>query len=401
MKRITTFRVNRSFINQLWKALSWESHGKQTSFPTQKHLHRIIETMIWASVTYEEGRLTHLRLSYSNPALLGNNLALSFSLPKELSVEELRRLAPAVPPPNGYIGVWPLDRGNKLRVWGLQTYNVGGVVFETIDPGRIRIKSENSPIAIVDGNDASFISPKWAAISGGILDRQSGSKKNREGDNKVPRRVTFGRLFFWREMKRDILRRIRLLKHGGTLLIVDPQNGWRASVDPLFYECAVCFDRVRPIAKALDSQIENSDIKADIFEPSSAMSSALKFYMVNTFEISECARAIAYLSAIDGATIVDDDLRVLAFGAKLRTVKREALSIQVINPGVEAVSCSSLEQEFRGTRHQSAALFIRDNPGARAFVISQDGSVTGLEWSDRTESHTKLLTAYRGLELLL
>jgi hypothetical protein len=73
----------------------------------------------------------------------------------------------------------------------------------------------------------------------------------------------------------------------------------------------------------------------------------------------------------------------------------------VIKPGVEAVSYSSLEQEFRGTRHQSAALFIRGNPGARAFVISQDGSVTGLEWSDRTESHTKLLTAYRGLELLL
>src|SRR5262245_50532157 len=105
-------------------------------------------------------------------------------------------------------------------------------------------------------------------------------------------------------MLREILHRIRLMKHGGTLLLVDRKDGWRASVDPLLYECAVCFDHVQLIAKALDSEIENIDMNADEFEQRSrALGSAAQFHMVKYFEIADAARAIAYLSAIDGATV--------------------------------------------------------------------------------------------------
>jgi hypothetical protein len=37
-----------------------------------------------------------------------------------------------------------------------------------------------------------------------------------------------------------------------------------------------------------------------------------------------------------------------------------------------------LDEEFRGTRHLSAARFVLSNPNVIGFVVSQDGGITGL-----------------------
>src|SRR6185503_11844593 len=90
------------------------------------------------------------------------HLGLVFRHSKELNAEELRRLAPAVLPPDGQIGVWPLGLGKKLRIWGLQTNSLHGTTFEIIDPGRLVIKFMGRfVVAFINGNEAGFISADW------------------------------------------------------------------------------------------------------------------------------------------------------------------------------------------------------------------------------------------------
>src|SRR4029450_1044782 len=106
-----------------------------------------------------------------------------------------------------------------------------------------------------------------------------------------------------------------------------------------------------------------------------------------------------------GATVLGKDFEALAFGAKLKARKgAKAEAITRILPlerdlGSDQVT---LDQEFRGTRHLSAARFVFHNPGSAAFVVSQDGGITGFVMdSIGGEEPVPKLLAYRGLELLL
>ena len=400
IKQMNPFQLNVPFLKQLWTQLSIRKNDVLDSFPDSqffpnvRQLKILIETMMWASVQFEEGRVTPLRVSFSEPMPF-EHLGLVFRESKELNVQELRKLAPAVLPPDGQIGVWPLGRGKKLRVWGLQTNNLHGTTFESIAPGRLVIRFVGRfAIAVIDGNEAGFISKNWN-------DRCANLFYGAYAHDVTPRGLARG--FFWSQVTEEILRRIRLLKHGGTLLLITDTNHWRASVDPLFYECERHLDKVRPISTRLNLELQKVDAKDD---PGTQRLAAIRFAIdlnhSDQVAISDAARAITYLSSIDGATILDVDFRVLAFGAKIRPAKVKAsLLAQVIVPLDDGpIRQASVEEEFRGTRHQSAARFVSNNPGSRAFVVSQDGGVTGIGWSSDNKGEQSL-TIYKGLELLL
>ena len=400
MTHVNLFRLDVAFIKELRKQLSIRKNAVLDTFPDSAffpnvgQLKILIETMIWASIQFEEGRLTPLRVSFSEPMPF-DHLGLVFRESKELNVEELRRLGPATLPPDGQIGVWPLGPGKKLRVWGLQTNNLHGTTFEIIDPARLVIRFVGRfAIAVINGNQAGFISKDWN-------DRCADLFYGAYASDLTPGGLARG--FFWSQITEEILRRVRLLKHGGTLLLVTDKNRWRTRVDPLFYECEIHLDKVRPISRRLESQLENIDAKAEPgVQRVAAIRSTIDLNHSEQIAIGDAARAIAYLSAIDGATVLDVGFRVLAFGAKIGPTKvKEPLLARVISPfDRESTRLIALEKEFRGTRHQSAARFVRDNPGSRAFVVSQDGGVTGIGWtSDNNNERT--LTVYEGLELLL
>src|SRR6266446_3357102 len=132
------FRINKSSVRELRQRLSKKKAEMIDSFPDSKffpslsQLETLVETLVWASIQYEEGRLARLRVTYAEPIPF-EHLGLVFRESKELNTEELRRLAPAILPPDGQIGVWPLGPGKRLRIWGSQTNNLSGTTFETID----------------------------------------------------------------------------------------------------------------------------------------------------------------------------------------------------------------------------------------------------------------------------
>ena len=120
----------------------------------------------------------------------------------------------------------------------------------------------------------------------------------------------------------------------------------------------------------------------------------------------DAARNIAFLSSVDGATVLTSKFEVIGFGEKIKMPKSGGRSRKVkeLFPLESDVIPHevSVNQAFRGTRHASAANFAFDNPGSRVFVVSQDGGITGFEKVDLDEDHPSArLLAYRGLELLI
>ena len=93
--------------------------------------------------------------------------------------------------------------------------------------------------------------------------------------------------------------------------------------------------------------------------------------------------AIAGLTAVDGATVMTDTIRVLAFGAKIARKKGSPQVEQVVvtEPIEGGVAEVVHPTQLGGTRHLSAAQFVHDQHDAVALVASQDGRFTVFAWS--------------------
>ena len=92
---------------------------------------------------------------------------------------------------------------------------------------------------------------------------------------------------------------------------------------------------------------------------------------------------IAGLSAVDGATIINDSYELIAFGAKIRRPEGR-LPVEnwvVTEPIVGNQAVVAQPTVHGGTRHLSAAQFVNDQRQALALVASQDGRFTIFAWS--------------------
>ncbi len=109
-------------------------------------------------------------------------------------------------------------------------------------------------------------------------------------------------------------------------------------------------------------------------------------------ELEDTVNAIAGLTAVDGATILNDRCELMAFGAKITrrkgwAVVEQAALTEPIEGGEAAVVTTS---QLGGTRHMSAAQFVHDQRDALALVASQDGRFTMFAWStceERVHAH--------------
>jgi len=92
---------------------------------------------------------------------------------------------------------------------------------------------------------------------------------------------------------------------------------------------------------------------------------------------------VAGLTAVDGATVINDRYEALAFGVKIRRAGGSAPVEQMVitEPIVGDVAEVVHPAHNGGTRHLSAAQFVYDQRDALALVASQDGRFTIFAWS--------------------
>jgi len=324
--------------------------------PNSLVIESIIDVGFWASLRREEGRSPKISLAFLPPSLTERPLIFEHRL--KFNPDVLTKLAPSVEHAGIHLGVWIED--DELYIWGTTT-NIPGLCFvlEVVEPGLLVIKHRRTDgfgkfinVAVLKGDQIKVIDessgtmPDCPAVLGSMIGIASPSSWNDSLNVLVQLAVA-----------------MRAHQRGGALLIVPSKNdNWRSSIIyPITYALS-------PVFSGLSFLNEKG---LDIYNPA----------LQN--KLNQAINGIAGLTAVDGATIINDQFEVLAFGAKIgRSPSGKALeAILVTEPIVGNEPQVVHPVQNGGTRHLSAAQFVYDQRDAIALVASQDGRFTIFSWS--------------------
>lgn len=324
--------------------------------PDVETIEEMIDAAFWASLQKEEGRSPRISLAYLPPEESGH--AMIFSRPLALNARDLSKLAPAVERPGIHLGVWP-HRG-ELRVWGAaRAVPTGTLVLEVMEPGLLVLKHRRGDefdkfgtIVVLQGDRIQVVDEAAASLPDcpALLTSLLGF------DAPAPASAPTGVLI-------QLAISMRAHQRGGSLIVVPAgSDAWQESAtQPIAYRVAP-YDDLAQLLRMDDADRDRPAWK-DAFH--------------------RAVDAIAGLTAVDGATVMDECNRLLAFGVKLtrkrgtERVERVAVTAPVVGNVAAVVEPSSLG----GTRHLSAAQFVHDQRDALALVASQDGRFTVFAWS--------------------
>jgi hypothetical protein len=362
-----TYAAAQLASDRIYRHLSTHSASAQLSaerpatLPDSATLAVLIDAAFWTSLRREEGYIPRISLAFVAPEQVNDAVAFATSL--ALEPKDLTKLAAAVDRAGLHLGVWPQQ--DELRVWGI-TRNLPPLclVLEVVLPGLLVVKqspSEDSGkfinIAVLQGDEIKIIDPQ-AAISP-VHPTLLTSLLRLESQFATGSAVN---------VLLQLAVSIRMHGRGGLLLVVPTgSDGWTESIlQPITYSV------VPPFSGLADLMRRDTGNK-----PSRRWEDAL----------GRAVDEIAGLTAVDGATLINADYELLAFGAKIVRRKGSPQVAQVIvTEPVEGGSAVIAEPaQFGGTRHLSAAQFVHDQPDAIALVASQDGRFTVFAWSPNEE----------------
>jgi hypothetical protein len=346
-------RTYASRLEDHFQRAAADPHANGAPRPDARAIESLIDAAFWASLQREEGYAPEISLAFLPPDRTQRPLL--FASPIPLGPRALARLAPAVERPGIHLGVW--RDGSDLIVWGTtRAIPSFCLVVEVLAPGLLvvkhRIREDSAKyrnVAVFEGEQVKILSPQGERASDhpGLL--KSLIAPELSGSPEDPD---------------DVMLRLavsmRAHKRGGTLLVV-PADGeaWRESI-------------VRPITYAIQPHFTElarlvNDPPAD--DPGHAA-------------LGRAVDAVAGLTAVDGATLLNDRYELLAFGVKIgRPEGRQRVEQVVLTEPIEGGSAVVVAPlQLGGTRHISAAQFAQDQQDSVALVASQDGRFTIFSW---------------------
>ena len=345
------------------------THAVQAAFPVAAlpeaaTLAVLIDAAFWTSLRREEGYIPRISLAFVAPEQVEN--AVVFANHIRLDPKDLTKVAAAVERAGLHLGVWPAPDG-EIRVWGIsRSLPPYCLVLEVILPGLLVVKrspAEESGkfinIAVLQGDEIKIIDPD-VTISPAQSNLLSSLLRL---DSEFPAGPAVNVLL-------ELAVSMRAHGRGGSLLVVPASSeAWSESIlQPITYSVSPSFSR---LADLIDK--EPAGHKEPAGQPSPRWEEAL----------ARAIDGIAGLTAVDGATLITADYRLLAFGAKIVRRKGSQIVGQVIatEPVEGGTPVMAEPSQFGGTRHLSAAQFVHDQRDAIALVASQDGRFTVFAWS--------------------
>lgn len=333
---------------------------QESLIPDTFVIEAIIDTAFWASLRHEEGFTPKISVAYLPPKEGEHNLILKH--PQRLTPHHLVKLSPAVIEPGIHLGVW--HDGEDLSIWGT-THNVPASCFilEVIEAGLLVIKQKHESIGskfinlvVLQGNKIKMVDDQWRhnkypEILSSLLGLPIPAIKGESVNILVEIALSMRR-------------------HGrGALLLIVPSisSDWLMSiVQPISYQLNPAY-ALLPIDKETEEESANfNGYRAKLFR---------------------AINSIGGFSAIDGATVITNDHKLLAFGAKVVRsntgfpVRQVLMSEPIRNGESEVLDITKIG----GTRHLAAAQFVNDQKDAMAMVASQDGLFTVFVWSQEID----------------
>lgn len=330
--------------------------GDLGAIPDLVTIETIIDSAFWASFRREEGHTPTISLAFLPPGQVVRPLTFEPSLP--LEPEALARLAPAVKNAGIHLGVWN-ERGT-LGVWGVaRRLPALCFVLEVIAPGLLVLK--HSPggqgkfvnIAVLEGDTVKIVDERGASVP--------------DCPDVVSALLGFGSPAQRKESANvfvQIAVAMRAHGRGGALLVVpgDSDRWLQSIVQPVRYVVKPPFSEIKELV--LQQTGERAGRRWQD-------------------ELTQVVEAVAGLTAVDGATVMNDRHELLAFAVKIARHDESTRIQQVlVTEPVEGMTPSTLHPtQLGGMRHLSAAQFVYDQRDASALVASQDGRFTVFQWS--------------------
>lgn len=317
----------------------------------------IIDAAFWASLRREEGYAPTISLAFLPPARAA--WPLTFEPRLTLAAEALAKLAPAVKRAGIHLGVWPEDGG--LRVWGT-TRALPSLCFvlEVVAPGLLVVKYPHGiagkfvNIVVLEGDQMKIVDERTASLP--------------DCPDVVTALLGFNAPDSWVDAVNVFVRiAVSMRAHGrGGILLVVPSDSdrWRESiVQPTRYTVTPPFSQITELMRHSQAEQKRRQWQE---------------------ELSHAVEAVAGLTAVDGATVMNDRYEVLAFAVKIaRHEGRGQVEEVIVTEPVEGIAALTVHpSQIGGTRHLSAAQFVHDQRDGSALVASQDGHFTVFQWSE-------------------
>ncbi|WP_437736819.1 putative sensor domain DACNV-containing protein [Sorangium sp. So ce1335] len=337
-------------------------------------LTQLIETMFFASMATEEGRLNPVGIVFTgSPAdFEAEGPAwdlVRFGSTMAFDVEHVANLASACAWPRSFLSVVPQE--GSLVIAGFATPHSR----QSVDIDRlVRVVVPKPGVVAVYRGEWEVVRYERGAL-------RTWMPKHRPQLDSIERTV-FGEHArpLARQVRNYLLRIVEAmveLGRGGLLAVLGPGEG----LPQLFGEEGNPFDtevkRLDPalclgsaildIAAAHRASLPDAPQQA----PGKAHACAPDRSATGHDRVSRLLDLIVRLTTVDGAVVMSHTLDVLAFGAKLPPGKQIISEIFAATPDQRMDANWSLDA--RGTRHRAAAAFVAGYPERIAFIVSQDG----------------------------
>lgn len=341
----------------LHKTANAQGEKDLATLPDINAVETLIDVAFWCSLRKEEGHSPKISIAFLPPTQTAKPLTFAKKLP--LNPNTLTKLAPGLERAGIHLGVW--QENGSYYIWGT-TLNIPNVCFvvDVSEPGLIVVKHRRiygigkyTNVAVLKGEKIQ------------VIDTNSCN-----GGNCIPilrALLDLTILSSWNDPINILIQlSVSMRSHGrgGALLIVPKADeNWTASIiHPIQYLVDLPFNGLSYLARQGGNQSE-------IFSQS-----ALRR------EVDH----LAGLTAVDGATIINDDFELIAFGAKIgRAIAKPTVAqIAFSEPIIGGEDKILYPGQLGGTRHFSVAQFISDQPQATGLVASQDGHFTVFSWSE-------------------
>lgn len=328
--------------------------------PSASIIEKILDVAFWASLRKEEGISTKISLAFMHPSQATKPLLFEHRIP--LNVKTLTKLSPGVERAGVFVGVW--HEGENLYIWGttIQLPNYCFVV-DVSEPGLMVVKHRRitglgkfTNVAVLRGDQIKIVNedsvlPDSPAILNSLLGIETSAVWNHPVNVLIQIAVS-----------------MRAHQRGGILLVTPSSHqGWRESiVHPMQYPVNPAFAGVADLIRQDGNKV------SEIY-----WQNALRREVEN----------VTGLTAVDGATVINDQHELLAFGVKIARASWSTPVDDVLfsEPIIGGSPVHIHPSRIGGTRHLSAAQFIHDQKDALALVASQDGYFTVFSWSESAQ----------------
>jgi hypothetical protein len=373
--------------------------------PSLDVLVALLNNCFFASLKREEDRATQFDLAFCHKSDL-TEVAFRYSeftklctlIPfenRELSVNELVRLAPACDPDKTVILSDYDGKTNQVYLWGIA--DTGGrssgtdirlteLRIRVYGPGEIKVSLLDRLVCIY--KNGKIIDPERALINTGRVygffkntslnlckEVTVGVGKPQQSDERVHERDC--RAISYLLVLQEIAERMQRLKHGGCVLIVpeDTSNDKLANLD-IKYPCRdqtvwnclrgklILHDKFYAALSGAGKGEQDAEVVESLHSQLEDVENGLR----------DALDMLVRFTAVDGAVLITRKLELLGFGAVVQlpgVVEYKVNKCEDRN----ATKVTEFPIKSHGTRHRSAFEFCYRNAPSVAIIVSQDGGV--------------------------